>query len=87
MASSSYTVYVQPAVLRAMRSLPRDLASRVDAILLSLEVQPRPPGVKKLAAKQGLRLRLGAYRLLYTIDDAARTVAIYRLGHRKDVYR
>lgn len=87
MASSKYRVYVQPSVIRAMRDVPKDIARRVDAVLLTLEENPRPPGVKKLAVKGGYRLRLGHYRLLYTIDDAARTVGVYRLGHRKDVYR
>ena len=87
MASSRYTVYVQPAVLRSLRSLPRDVARRLDALLVSLETQPRPPGVKKLAVRGGWRIRLGDYRVLYTIDDAARVVAVYQTGHRKDVYR
>ena len=92
MASSSsssgrYDVHVQRAVLSALRDLPRDVARRVDAVLLHLEEAPRPPGAKKLAARQWWRLRIGDYRLLYTVDDDARIVAVYRLGHRRDVYR
>jgi mRNA interferase RelE/StbE len=87
MASSRYTVWVQPGVIRTLRQLPREIARRVDAVLLELETEPRPPGVKKLAVRGGWRLRLGDYRILYVIDDKARTVAVYRVGHRKDVDR
>ena len=88
MASSvKYTVYVEPAVLRSMRSLPREIARRIDAVLLSLEEEPRPHGVKRLAVRGGWRVRIGDYRVLYTIADGARTVGVYRVGHRKDVYR
>ncbi|MFN8455653.1 MAG: type II toxin-antitoxin system RelE/ParE family toxin [Anaerolineae bacterium] len=35
----------------------------------------------------GYSLRVGVYRILYEIDDAARVVTIYRVKHRREVYR
>ena len=32
------------------------------------------------------RLRVGDWRVIYSIDDAARVVSILRVAHRRDVY-
>lgn len=53
----------------------------------SLENNPRPPGCKKLHGNMGYRLRQGVYRILYTIDDSARLVRVYRIRHRREAYR
>ena len=47
---------------------------------------PRPPGVKKLSGG-GYRVRVGTYRVVYDVDDKAMTVTVFRVKHRKDVYR
>ena len=41
-----------------------------------------PPGAKALTGRRGHRVGKGHYRVLYTVDDRARTVRIYRIGHR-----
>jgi mRNA interferase RelE/StbE len=51
-----------------------------------LAQNPRPPGAIKLAGGDELRLRVGDYRIIYVIDDAARTVTVVFAGHRRDVY-
>jgi hypothetical protein len=35
----------------------------------------------------GWRVRVGDIRVLYDIDDKARTVEMLRIKHRRDVYR
>jgi mRNA interferase RelE/StbE len=55
--------------------------------LSSLKDNPRPPGSLKLTAQEGYRLRSGDYRIIYRIDDKEKIVFIYRIKHRKDVYR
>ncbi len=52
-----------------------------------LAENPRPDGAKKLKGETGYRIRVGNYRVLYEIDDAAQLVIIYRVKHRRDVYR
>ena len=50
--------------------------------------KPRPPGVKKLSGTtDGYRVRAGDYRILYTIDDRKKIVTVYRIRHRREVYR
>lgn len=48
---------------------------------------PHPYGAEKLTDKEAYKLRVGVYRVLYTIDDKARLVTIYRIKHRREVYR
>ena len=49
---------------------------------------PRPHGVEKLAGYAGrYRLRQGNYRIVYLIDDEVSIVTIFKVGHRKDIYR
>jgi len=65
----------------------RDRARLVQRIG-ELAVEPRPPGSEKLAGSATLyRIRQGDYRIVYTIDDAARRVEVTKVGHRRDVYR
>jgi mRNA interferase RelE/StbE len=48
---------------------------------------PRPEGCQKLSGEGDYRIRQGSYRVIYSIDDAERTVRILKIGHRKEVYR
>jgi mRNA interferase RelE/StbE len=49
---------------------------------------PRPFGREKLPGKEDLyRLRVGRYRIVYSIGDAEFFVLIVRVGDRKNVYR
>jgi mRNA interferase RelE/StbE len=85
----SYTVRLETRAERQLRALPDDMLRRVDAKLRALVVNPRPRGVKKLQGRkvEGWRVRVGDYRILYTIDDSARLVSVYRIDLRASVYR
>jgi mRNA interferase RelE/StbE len=49
-------------------------------------VQARPQGYKKLKGRDGYRVRVGNYRIIYDIFDSELIVDIITLGHRKDIY-
>lgn len=54
----------------------------------ALVEDPRPPGSEKLAGYDDrYRVRQGNYRVVYLIDDKRREITVYRIGHRRDVYR
>ena len=83
----SYQVLFTPRAEREFKSLPeaarRRIAPRIDA----LAEEPRPRGIKKLQGREGTyRLRVGDYRVLYTIEDRVVTVVVVRIGHRRDIY-
>jgi mRNA interferase RelE/StbE len=54
----------------------------------ALAADPRPPGSEKLAGYEDrYRVRQGRYRIIYLVDDGRGEVTIFKIGHRKDVYR
>lgn len=84
----AWEVLFKPSGLREFRALPARMQARVGRSLDSLALDPRPPGVKKLEGGEGFhRVRVGDYRIVYAIDDAARIVLVVKIGHRGDVYR
>ncbi|WP_439428073.1 type II toxin-antitoxin system RelE family toxin [Micromonospora sp. LA-10] len=63
------------------------MQARLVAALASLATEPRPAGVKALAGHPGLlRIRVGDYRIIYTVRDRELIVLVVHLGHRGDVY-
>ena len=64
------------------------LRERIDDAVRQLADQPRPPGVTKLAGtSHDWRVRVGDYRVLYEVDDEDRKVVVWRIAHRREVYR
>lgn len=82
-----YKVRIEKKVVRELKRIPRGMLKRISEKLLVLEENPRPFGIKKLTGVEGYRLVMGDYRILFTIDDRSKEVNIYRLKHRKEVYR
>ena len=83
----TYKVELETRARREYRGLTIDARSQVTDAIDDLQVNPRPPGGKKLVGENGYRVRTGDYRILYTVDDRSRTVRVYRIGHRREVYR
>lgn len=84
---ANYTVRIKRSAEKEMGRLPPKTHERVAEIILVLERDPRPHGCKKLAGVEQYRLRVGDYRVLYTVEDHQREVEIVAVGHRRDVYR
>ena len=84
----TYRILIGPAAQRDLRSLPRKILRQVDAKILALAHNPRPPGSKKLEGGQDLwRIRSGDFRILYQIHDDILRILVVRVGNRRDVYR
>jgi mRNA interferase RelE/StbE len=60
---------------------------RVSKAILALEENPFPHGCKKLKNRDGFRIRIGDYRVLYFADAKAKQIVIGVIGHRREVYR
>ena len=82
-----YELRILQAAEREMDKLPSTVHSRISRRLLSLEDNPRPRGTKKLSDRDEYRLRIGDYRVLYTVDDKNNIVTVFAVGHRREVYR
>ena len=83
----SYRVELETQARREFLDLPKLIQRMLADAIDDLGHDPRPPGAKKLGERGGYRVRKGNYRVLYAVDDRARIVRIYRVGHRRDIYR
>lgn len=82
----SYRIELRPAAVRALKKVDHQDRDRIRGAIALLGENPRPPGAKALHGRNGLRVRVGNYRIIYTIDDDVLVVAVVTLGHRRDVY-
>jgi len=82
-----YTLLAKPTVEKDLRSIRLEDLLVLNDKIKSLAAEPRQQKTEKLRGVEGYRLRVGNYRILYAIDDHAKTVTIHRVQHRKEVYR
>ena len=67
--------------------LDRVAQRRVQGAVALLAGNPRPPSARQLRGRSGWRVRVGDYRVIYTIEDEKLVVLVVALGHRRDKYR
>ncbi len=84
---ASYSIGIKRSAARELGDLPARDLRRVVARIRALARDPRPPGSEKLSGTERYRVRQGDYRVVYGVDDDARTVEVVKIGHRRDVYR
>jgi len=83
----SHAVSILRRAQRELEALPKDVYQRIAVALRALATNPRPSGCQKLSGREAWWIRVGDYRVVYEIDDPARTVLVVHIGHRRDVYR
>ncbi len=84
----SYRIVVErPAGRVLRRQVSPENAGRIRQAIDALAEDPRPPNSLTLRGREGRRLRVGDYRVIYEVDDDRRTVTVLQVGHRRDVYR
>ena len=84
----AYSLLLAPPAERQLRSFSSAMQRRLVKRMKTLQQDPRPPGVKKLAGADDLyRLREGDYRIIYMIQDEELIILVLKIGDRKDVYR
>jgi len=73
---------------RQLRKLSRGTQKKLSAAVDALASDPRPAGARYLRGREDLwRIRVGAYRIVYAIEDDRLVIVLVKLGHRRDVYR
>ncbi|WP_127794600.1 type II toxin-antitoxin system RelE/ParE family toxin [Agromyces sp. LHK192] len=82
----SYRIELRPAAIRALKRIDHQDRDRIRGAIALLGQDPRPPGAKALQGRDGLRVRVGDYRIIYTVQDDVLLVVVVTLGHRRDVY-
>lgn len=83
-----YAVSFRRSAEKDLRRLDAATQQRVLRVTTSLARVPRPAGCRKLrGSDNAFRIRVGDYRIIYTVDDEVLVVAIERVRHRREVYR
>ncbi|HUU13045.1 MAG TPA: type II toxin-antitoxin system RelE/ParE family toxin [Terriglobia bacterium] len=83
----SYSLFILRQAQKELSKLPGEAYIRIREAVRALAQEPRPSGCRKLTARDGWRVRVGDYRVIYEIDNRERRVTILHVGHRRDVYR
>jgi mRNA interferase RelE/StbE len=82
----AYSLNFTRQALRDLSGINEPNYSKVKQSIAALAENPRPHGYKKLKNRNGYRIRIGDYRVIYDIFDAVLIIDVISIGHRKDVY-
>lgn len=83
-----YKLKIKKTARKELDDLPDTIYLKIDEAILSLKENPFPyPQSKKLKGEDKRRLRVGDYRVVYTVDEKEKVITIFRVRHRKEVYR
>lgn len=84
---TTYTVEITRTARKALDRIERPQRRRIEATIADLATDPRPHGSIKLTGLDAYRVRVGNYRVVYTVADAVLTVTVVKVGHRGSIYR
>ena len=82
----SYRIDLRPAAVRSLKKIDHRDRQRIRAVIALLGDDPRPPAAKPLRGRPAWRVRVGDYRIVYTIDDAVLLIVVVTFGQHRDVY-
>ena len=83
----AYRVSIRRKAQKQLGRIQEQHGERIISDAFALEDNPRPSGSRKLHGREEWRIRVGDYRVIYRIDDAAQEVLVLDIGHRRDIYR
>ena len=84
-----YKIIISESALKQLHRFPKPIVKKIQISVDKLTENPRPLGVKKLKGNEEdlYRIRVGDYRVVYSIDDGIKIIDIRKIGHRNDIYR
>ena len=83
----TYIVNLKRSAEKELEKLPVKIHDTIVSRLVSLKNNPIPVGAKKLHGREGYRLRVGSYRVLYIVNNLKKKIEVFSIAHRKEVYR
>jgi len=84
---AKYKILLKQSAVKELEDIPKKDIKKIIKRIQSLAQNPRPSGAKKLSDRDRYRIRQGDYRIVYSIKDNEFTVCIYKIGHRREIYR
>ena len=82
----SYRIQYTRTASKALAKLPAMLATRIRRAIDALAYDPHPQGSIKLTASDAYRIRVGDYRIIYSVHNVELVIEVVRIGHRRDIY-
>lgn len=81
-----YALNFSKRAFKELAKINEPFYSNIKFAIINLTENPRPQGYKKLKGRDGYRIRVGDYRIIYEIFDSELVIDIIDLGHRKNIY-
>ncbi len=81
-----YKISILRRAQKELADLSKTEFERVRGAILELSENARPIGCKKLVGREGWRIKIGNYRVIYEIEDTGKEITVLHVGHRRDVY-
>jgi len=81
-----YQISLKKRVIKALEKIDEPFYAKIKESIYNLAKNPRPSGYIKLKGRNGYRIRVGDYRIIYEIFDGALLIDVIELGNRKNVY-
>lgn len=82
----AYSLSFSRQAIKQSQKINEPFYSNIKQSIINLANDPRPVGCKKLKGRDGYRIRIGDYRVIYEIYDAELIIDVIALGHGKDIY-
>lgn len=82
----SFTLNFSKRAFKELNKINEPHYSNIKIAIINLTEDPRPKGYKKLKGRNGYRIRIGNYRIIYEIFDSELLIDIIDIGHRKNIY-
>jgi len=82
-----YKIEIKESAVKELYVIPQKDLKKILEKIQSLSNNPGPQGFLKLTDQENYRIRVGNYRILYSIEDDILTIYVVQIGHRKNIYR
>jgi len=82
-----YEIIYDKRILKDIKKIPSKKLKIIFEKIEHLKKNPKKKGIKKLLGFDGYRMQVGEYRVLFQIDTKRKIIKIFRIKHRKEVYR
>jgi mRNA interferase RelE/StbE len=82
-----YKIEFKKSAVKELNVSPQKYLTKILSRIKSLSLNPRPQDAIKLTNREDYRIRVGNYRIIYSINDTILIIIIIKIGHRKEIYR
>jgi len=83
----AYRIEIRRQAVKELNRIGLQDRKKIQQAIDGLAANPHPAGSIKLRKRDGWRIRIGDYRVIYSIEEQKVLVLVLRVGHRREVYR